>query len=117
MQIVGYLESILSKYHNLAFLTFMFFSSYFSDVLGPHIGSLSSLVWPLPHPAVSWGHGKAALQWTKGSCLLPYVSWQKLCHSHLLSSQFTVTHNQGYCIHCHTVIRDEIRKDRYSPCL
>lgn len=61
----------------------------------------------------TWGH---SLTVGKGQLPVPYVPWQKLCDSCSLSSQFTVTHNQGYSIHCHTLIRDKICRDRDSPC-
>lgn len=49
----------------------------------------------------------------KGSCIVPSPSCQQH-RSSSPSSQCTATHNQEYRIHCHTRVREKMRKNRYS---
>lgn len=142
LQVVEYLENILRKYHMFLLCLFLcsslpvwlflrYFDALFAwpqgslklwlhlrDLFSPHICSHSLLVWPLSHSCSTLGAWEDILmgQRAKVSHTVPYVPWQKLYHSCSLSSQFTVTHNQGYSVHCHTVIRDKMCKDRDSPC-
>lgn len=139
LQTVGYLESILRKYHMFLLCLFLcsslpvwlFFAALFAqpqgspklqlllrDLFGPQLFSHRPLVWPLSQSCSKLGAWEDILtgQGAKGSCTVPYIPWQNLYYSCLLSSQFTVTCNQGYSIHCHTVIRDKMCKNRDSPC-
>lgn len=86
------------------------------DLFGPHICSCSPLTWALSHPCSELGPWEDILTGQQAKGMVSYIPWQKLYHSCSLSSQFTVTHNQGYGTHCHTIIRDKVGKDRDSPC-
>lgn len=86
-------------------------------LFGPHNCSRSPLLWPLSHSSSKLGAWEDIPTGQRAKSTVPYVPWHKLYHSCSLSSQFTVTHNQGYSLHCHTVIRDKMCKSRDFPLL